>query len=78
MNKISECWKDHQLLSVIGDFNTKSEKVSDISLKVVNICKELKLQTTFNDQLDYVLIPDVISSQKYSSGTFKNLYSEQK
>ena len=65
--------------------NTKSEKVSDISLKVVNICKELKLQTALesirynlNDQLDYVLIRDDISSQKYSGGTFKNLYSEHK
>ena len=44
----------------------------------MKICKKLKLQTAFNYQFDYVLISDVISSEKYSSGTFKNLYSEQK
>ena len=65
MVKICEWSKGYKLLSVIGDFNTKSEKVGDISLQVVNICKKLKLQTAFNDQLDYVLIPDHISSQKY-------------
>ena len=56
----------------------KVQKVSDISLKVVKICKKLKLQTAFNYQFDYVLISNVISSEIYSSGTFKNLYSEQK
>ncbi len=41
--KISQWSNDDKLLSVIGDFKTKSEKVSDISLKVVKICKKLKL-----------------------------------
>ena len=76
--KIRELSNDDKLLSVIGDFKTKSEKISDISLKVLKICKKLKLQMAFNYQFDYVLISNVISSEKYSSGTFKNLYSEQK
>ena len=74
-----------QLLSGIGDFNTKSEMVSDISVTLVNNLKELKLKTALesirhnlNDQLDYVLIRDDISSEKYSADTFKNLYSEHK
>ena len=40
--------------------------------------QDTKVTNQFQYKLDYVLIPDDIISQKYSSGTFKNLYSEHK
>ena len=85
INKISEYSKNDQFLSVIGDLNIRSEMGSDISLTLVNIFKKLRVKSALqsirhnlNGKLDYVLMRDDINSEKYSAGTFKNLYSEHK
>ena len=78
INKISEYSKNDQLLSVIGDLNITSEMGSDIFKKLRLKSALQSRKHNLNAKLDYVLMRDDINLEKYSAGTFKNLYTDNK
>ena len=76
---------DGNFVSVIGDFNIRSEFGIETSTKLMDIFKKLRVKSAFkcvthnlDGQLDYVLMRNDIQSNKYLAGTFKNLYSDHR